>query len=106
MLQFQSSEIQLNNPEADGHPGTVNLYFPGCEAEMICANLASEIALSAAAACNGLKNEYSYVLQKMGLSEEQAASSVRLCFGKDNSNQEVSIAVKKIASVFQKLKGD
>ena len=70
---------------------------------MMCAQLANDVAISAAAACNGLKQEYSYVLQNMGFPEQRAASSVRLCFGRDNTEEEALIAVDKIVNVFKKL---
>tara|TARA_A100001015_G_scaffold255347_1_gene296730 strand:- start:1217 stop:2374 length:1158 start_codon:yes stop_codon:yes gene_type:complete len=90
-------EYELNNEGADGHPGTLNIYFPECEAEMLCAQLAKTVAISSAAACNGLKNEYSYVLQNMGFSEARASSSIRMCFGKSNTEREAIIAAEKIA---------
>ena len=75
----------------------VDIYFPECEAEMLCAQLAKTVAVSSAAACNGLKNEYSYVLQNMGFSEARASFSIRLCFGKSNTEREVITAAKEIA---------
>ena len=65
-------------------------------AEMLCAQLAKTVAVSSTYMC-GLKNEYSYVLQNIGFSEARASSSIRLCFGKSNTEQEVITAAKEIA---------
>ena len=96
-LYTRGIEHELNNEGADGHPGTLNIYFPECEAEMLCAQLAKKVAVSSAAACNGLKNEYSYVLQNMGFSEERASCSIRLCFCKLNTEKEAMMSAKEIA---------
>ena len=95
-LKSACSEIKLNNPDADGHPGTLNLYFPSIVAEILCVDLAKKVAVSSAAACNGLSNEYSYVLEKMGFSSSRASGSLRLCFGKYNTMVEANKAFEAI----------
>ena len=43
------------------------------------------------------QNEYSYVLQNMGFSEERASCSIRLCFCKLNTEKEAMMSAKEIA---------
>ena len=95
--------IKLNNSEASGHPGTLNLFFPNLEADLLCANLADKVAVSSAAACNGISNEYSYVLKKMDYSDERAKNSLRLCIGKENSIEDIDAAAKNILSTYYYL---
>ena len=102
-LLSYNQEIQLNNPEADGHPGTLNLFFPNAEADLMCANLANRVAVSSAAACNGISNEYSYVLKKMGYSEDRAKNSLRLCIGKLNKDDDVKNAIAYIKDTYSKI---
>ncbi len=102
-LLSQNPQIKLNNPGADGHPGTLSLYFPNAEADIMCANLANKVAVSSAAACNGLNNEYSYVLKKMGYSDERAKGSLRLCIGKNDKTSELEEAISEIKKVYSNL---
>ena len=103
-LSNKKVPFELNNVGAIGHPGTLNLFFPGIEAEMLCAQLANSVALSSAAACNGLKNEYSYVLKNMGYSDDRASSSIRLCFGMQNSFEECEAAALEICNKVNEIK--
>ena len=64
-----TSEIEINFAPENGHPGTVNLHFKNIEADIIATRLANDVAISTAAACNGLGFEYSYVLKNLHLSD-------------------------------------
>ena len=69
----------------------------------MCANLADRVAVSSAAACNGISNEYSYVLKKMGYSEDRAKNSLRLCIGKLNNDDDVKNAIAYIKDTYSKI---
>ena len=47
--------------------------------------------------------EPSYVLRAIGLSHDQAASSIRFCVGRDTTRQDVQDAGTLIAEALQKL---
>lgn len=91
-----TSGIKVNFASNNGHPGTVSLYFRNVEADIIASRLANNVALSTAAACNGVGFEYSYVLKNLHLSEEISKSSIRLCFSKYNTIEEINRAVDLI----------
>ena len=55
-----------------------------------------EVAASAGAACAAGKSEPSHVLRAMGLSDEEALSSVRLSLGRFTSREEVAAAAKDL----------
>lgn len=80
-------------------PHIVNLRFEGMLAEAILKKLPN-IATSTASACQGKGTEGSYVLRAMGLSENQAKSSVRFSFGRFTRKDEIETAVASINQIF------
>ena len=102
-LNKLTSEIQINFAPENGHPGTVNLHFKNIEADIIATRLANEVAVSTAAACNGLGFEYSYVLKNMHLSDEVSKSSLRLCFSKYNTMPEAEKSANLMYEIFSKI---
>lgn len=85
------------------HPGVLNLYFPNIDAEMLCMKLAKDVAISTAAACNSVNYEYSYVLREMSLSEERSRSSVRLCIGRQNTEEEILLSADFIINAYRSI---
>ena len=87
-----SPDIKINYASNNGHPGTINLHFKNIDADIIATRLANDVAVSTAAACNGVGFEYSYVLKNMHLDDEISKSSIRLCFSKYNTFDEAKKA--------------
>ena len=58
-----------------------------------------EIAVSAGAACSSGSIEPSRVLRAIGLSPEQAASSIRFGVGRFNSREEIEETARQFAAV-------
>ena len=103
-IQKQSNNIHLNFNMINAHPGTLNLYLNEVDADMICMRLGDKVAVSSTAACNGTNFEYSYVLKNMGLSDEIAKSSIRLCFGRHNTKTEAIEAAHHIVNEYNFIK--
>ncbi len=103
-LNSLTKDIKPNFDIKNGHPGTLSIYFENVDANIICSRLANKVAISAAAACTGNKYEYSHVLKNMGLPEKVSRSSVRLCFGKDNTTSEALQASKIIFNEYDIIK--
>ena len=101
-----SSNIKINYASKNGHPGTVNLHFKNIEADIIATRLANEVAVSTAAACNGVGFEYSYVLKNMHLDDDISKSSIRLCFSKYNTIDEVDRASKILTDIYSNILED
>lgn len=79
-------------------PHILNLRFENMLAEAILAKL-PQVATSTASACQGKGTEGSYVLRAMGLSEQQAKSSVRFSFGRFTTQQDVELVTKAIVEL-------
>lgn len=82
---------------------TTNISFPGIRSSELITNL-PDIEFSTGSACSSALPEPSHVLIAMGLSEEQAYSSVRFSLGRLNNMDEVLAAGKRIRETAEKLR--
>jgi cysteine desulfurase len=92
----------------DGHqrvPNTCNVSFDaaGGEALVIALDLQG-IACSTGAACSSGAVEPSHVLTAMGLSADQARSSLRFSLGRPTTAEEVDRAIEVIPAVVERLR--
>ena len=96
------------NGEPVIHSGKIlNLRFDGVDAETLILMADSlGICLSAGSACHSHASEPSRVLLAAGLLPDEARSSVRISFSKQNTAEEVEDAAKKIAECVSVLHGN
>jgi cysteine desulfurase len=84
---------------------TTNILFRGVDGQALVARLDMEgIRCSQSSACTNQRPEPSYVLRAMGLSEEEAYSSVRFSFSEQNSDEEIEYAVTAIEKICKQLR--
>ena len=94
----------------NGHPeqrlySLNNLSFPGIEGETMLMSLDLEgIAVSTGSACSSGSTSPSHVLQAMGLSAEEAHSSIRFSLGRENIPEDIRYAVEVVSSVLERLR--
>ena len=91
--------VKVNGDVLNAVPHILNLRFEGMLADAILSQLPN-IATSTASACQGKGTQGSYVLRAMGLSDEDAKSSMRFSFGRFTTMQEVDEAVRTISQLF------
>lgn len=84
-------------------PGNANLTFPGIDAEALIANL-TDIALSTGSACTTGAPEPSYVLLAIGLTREEAYSTIRVGVGRFTSDREIDQAADAIIEAVGRLR--
>lgn len=82
---------------------TTNICFPGIRASELMTRL-PEIEFSSGSACSSALPAPSHVLTAMGLTEEQAYSSVRFSLGRMNSMEAVLEAGSKIKTTIENLR--
>lgn len=88
-------------------PNTSNLAFAGVEAEAILLLLNQlDICASSGSACTTGSIEPSHVLTAMGLPPDLARSSVRLSFGKYNSETEIDFLLQNLPGIIQRLRAE
>jgi cysteine desulfurase len=82
--------VTVHGSEAERLPNTSNIAVHGVSAESLMIRLDLQgVAASAGAACSSGKVEPSVTLRAIGLSDEEAAATVRLSFGITNRLREV-----------------
>ncbi len=83
-------EAKFNGHDSRRIKTTVNYSFPGLEAEALLLGLATEeIYVSTGSACSEDSEEVSHVLEAIGLTHEEAQSSIRMSLGRFNTQEDV-----------------
>ena len=84
-------------------PGNLHVSFAAVEGESLLAAL-GDIALSSGSACTSASLEPSHVLAALGLSDEQAHTSVRIGLGRFNTPDEIDQTIRRIIEVVERLR--
>jgi len=98
--------VKLNGPRGEKRLcNNINLCFKGIEGEALSGYLDQKgICVSTRSACSSKSLEPSYVLKAIGLSNEEANSSIRLTLSRFNTEQEIDYVIKTIPSIVKKLR--
>ena len=83
---------------------TTNMVFENVFSEQLIMGL-QHIAVSSGSACSSVTTEPSHVLKGLGLSDRDALCSIRFSLGKDNTREEIDIAVQRISELVKQLRG-
>lgn len=95
--------VHINGCPHDGSK-TVNLYFSGVDGETLLLLLNNRgVFVSAGSACSAHSAVPSHVLTAIGLSADEARSSIRVSFSAYTSNEEICEAARIIADSVKKL---
>lgn len=78
-------------------PQVTNLRFQNCRASDLMIHLIKDIAVSSGSACSSASPEPSHVLIAMGLTEEEARSSIRFSLGRFTTKEELDYVIYKIS---------
>lgn len=92
-------------PKSSRIPGVFNLRIDGCKGADIVA-LASEygICISSGSACHSGDHRPSHVLKAIGLTDEQALSSIRISLGRFNTEQDIDYFCKIFPNIVKQLR--
>lgn len=93
-------DAAINGGSENMLPGILNIRFPGTESDSLLLMLdSSGIAASTGSACSAGVQRASHVLISLGLSEDQARSSLRFSLGSLTTESEVNEIAGKIGDV-------
>lgn len=95
--------FQVNGALDQRLAGNLNIWFEGTDAEALLARL-PDVAMSMGSACSSASIEPSHVLLAMGLTAEQAESSIRIGFGRGTSLDDVRRAGERIVEEVVRLR--
>lgn len=106
LLRAAASPVALNGPpERGGIPGTINLSFPGCQADALLMSLdLAGVAASTGSACSSGSLLPSPVLTAMGVSDERLRSAMRFSLSALLSEADIDEAARRIARCVAKLR--
>ena len=100
----EGSSVNGNGPMGRV-PGVTNISFADVDGEALLLNLdLKRIAVSAGSACTSGSVDPSHVLIAMGLTREQAQSSVRFSLSEENTPEEVDEVIRTVKAIVEKLR--
>jgi len=108
-LLYQNLKKELPDIKLNGHPenrlsNTLNISFPGIEANILLNEIESlGIAASAGAACHTDNIDISPVLTAIKLNTDYAMGTIRFSVGKNTTENEINRASKIIIETVKKL---
>lgn len=104
-LRATAAPVVLNGPEEGGVPHTLNLSFPGCQADVLLMKLDLEgVACSTGSACSSGSLLPSPVLQAMNVPDDVLRSAMRFSFSALLTEAQIDEAVRRIARVVEHLR--
>lgn len=97
--------VKLNGSTELRTFSNINLLIPGVEAEAVLLMLdLAGICASAGSACNASGNHPSHVLKAIGLTDEEARSSLRLTMGPDTTWEDMDFVADKLIQIIGDLR--
>jgi cysteine desulfurase len=98
-------QVRVNGSAAPRTPNTTNLMFAGIKGEALVIALDLKgLACSVGAACSSGAVEPSHVLTAIGLSQEEAKSSLRFSLGRHTTESEINFALEVIPAAVAQLR--
>lgn len=95
--------LRVNGSQAHRLPGNLNITFTGVDSESLMMGV-RDVAVSSGSACTSAKIEPSHVLTALGLTDEQAHSTLRFGIGRFNTEEEIDFVAGRLIEVVQKLR--
>jgi len=95
----------LNGPMEKRLPNNANFSFKGVEGESLVLGLDSKgVAVSTGSACSSHSLKPSHVLMAMGLSREEAHSSLRVSIGRMTTKEEIDYFLEVLPGTIKRLR--
>ena len=90
-LQKSKLKYYINGPTEGRLPGNLNICLKGIDADWLT-SMTPNIAVARGSACTSETIQPSHVLRAIGLSDEDANSSIRISFGRFTTKEEIKKA--------------
>jgi cysteine desulfurase len=102
-LAAELTDVSINGSTEHRLPGNLNVCFHNVDAETLMTAI-RDVAVSSGSACNSEKVDPSHVLKALGLSDEDAGSSIRFGIGRFNSQAEIDHVANLVIEAVKKLR--
>jgi cysteine desulfurase len=96
--------VHLNGSMARRLPNNLNVRLDDIHGESLLKAVASDLAISSGAACATASAEPSHVLRALGLTDEEARSSLRFGLGRFNTETEIDAASALLTEIATHLR--
>lgn len=103
-LRQRTPDTYVNGSTEHRIAGNLNIGFAGIDSEALMEVLKDRVAISSGSACTSASVEPSYVLRALGLSDEAAHASVRICVGRTTTDAEIDFAIDAISDAVHELR--
>ncbi len=101
--ELGEERLRLNGHPQQRLPNTLSLSFRGLEAKALLAEISSQLAASAGAACHSGEVKISAVLAAMQVPPEWARGTIRFSVGRTTSAAEIDQAIQIVAEAVRRL---
>ncbi len=95
--------IRINGDRECRLPNTSSITFPAVDADALLLNV-PQLMLGTGSACTSRTIEPSHVLQAMGLSRQDASSTIRVSIGRFTTAEELTVAAESLAEAYHILR--
>jgi cysteine desulfurase len=95
--------IRINGDLERRLPNTSSITFPGVDADALLLNV-PHLMLGTGSACTSRTVEPSHVLQAMGISRQDASSTVRVSIGRFTTAEELAVAAESLVEAYDRLR--
>lgn len=98
---LSNANIRFSRNGSEVHiPGNLSLSFPGYSGEALLHRLdLMGICVSTGSACNSAETQVSHVLKAIGLDKEKAKGTIRLSFGRNNSQNDIDVIIGALRKI-------
>ncbi|WP_264537960.1 cysteine desulfurase family protein [Flavobacterium sp. N1736] len=101
LLKFEGSFVNGNTENRICN--TSNICFPGVNSETLILAL-QDISVSNGSSCSAVTSEPSHVLKALGLSDENALSSIRFSLGRFTTENEIDETIERVLVLAERLR--
>lgn len=102
-IEKELPEVRVNGSKSSRLPNNLHITVPGIDNERLMMELdEAGFMVATGSACSASSDISSHVLLAMGLSDEDARSSLRITFGRGTQASDVDELLKKIKQLSQK----
>lgn len=101
LMKFPGSFV--NGKTSERLPSLLNITFNGLDGEFLLMQINKKIAVSNGSACSSVSQKPSFVLKEIGLSDDQAFSSIRFGLSRFTTKNEIDVALIWIKKILNDL---
>lgn len=103
-LRRRQARFVRHGTETARLPGSISIAFEGVDANELIAAVSAEVSISEGSACQSGQIMPSHVLRAIGLPDSLLTSTVRLYFGRYNTETDAALAAGAIATAAARLR--